>query len=184
MNFLKDKTFVLIIVALALLVIVLAFGLGNSPFSKSPTSEVTQEEGFSSCVVFSEGYCSDWMVAKYLDIDAIGFQLPDGAEIYAPFDGVFISSQQDGSNQIIGRVDSESKDGINPGMSFTIFGHYDSIIESGSQVAKGQLLGRVVGDRLFGDGYGSTIVVFIQGLEPNGPAYSNPELYKSFFSNI
>ncbi len=178
MSFLKDKTIKLSALALVLLAVILFFGLGDFPLKKSPVDNVVLNGDYSSCIVFDEKHCATGNKLEHMGITAMGFQFPDGINIYAPFDGQFVATVMQ-TGEVSGRIDKESEDGIASGISFSIIGEYELVVQPGVHVKKGQPIGISAGASV--EGQTSDIIVLVQGIEPDGPAYNDPELLRQFF---
>ena len=173
---LKEKPLLIIfaIIGIFLLAIII-----NPAILSPKKGGLTQQD---KCIVLPDKYCSSGKGISYLELEPIGFNLPEGTPIYAPFDGVFTSYGVSPTFETHGIISSDSKDGITPGISLTFVTEFNSSISNGTEVKKGQIVG-TVGKTIIDGASNSNLIVIIQGLEPNGPAFNDPKLYGQIFKH-
>jgi hypothetical protein len=140
--------------------------------------------GPGSCLVLEEKYCG---IGKFIypfedSVPAIGFKLPEGAAIYAPYNGLTgfltVSGNQPGSdNSSLVIYNVESADDLGADHNAIII-FTDGFLkgEIHETVVKGQLLARAVETPLpdFGD---FNLVMSLNNPENKGTVYADPGFY-------
>jgi len=146
MNLLKDKKFLITsLSSVVIIAVIIGIGYYGSSFFFDRGGEDTGEENdddIGCLVMLPEEYCRSGKTIKYLDHDAVGFSLPEGIEIYAPFDGAFFEDRviDDGGGEPITLRDfSHVRFGI-PGTSSFVFlvAKHSQIAKNGDGVTAGQ----------------------------------------------
>jgi len=93
-------------------------------------------------VMVPEEYCQSWTEISYLGNDAVGFNLPVGTPIHAPYDGAFFEDTilyEDEIDTIEAETPIRARFGIPGTSSFVIFtGEHAPLLESGSGVTAGE----------------------------------------------
>jgi hypothetical protein len=181
MDFQGNRLNGLYALAFTSLLIVLAFWLGIYPFDGDDAEDA--DERFSSCAVFAEEHCNTGNTFDYLGIQAVGFDLPEGTEIYAPIDGVFTASGPSRDFTTGGRITTNPAAEGREGILFAFVGEYELLAESKAEIREGDLIGRVIGGTVVEDINNSTIVVYFQRISPEGFAYDDPVLLRRYFGS-
>ncbi len=147
--------------------------------------------GLSTCVILDQQYCNSGKLVQKNGVYYIGFNLPANAKIYAPFDGVFITSGNLAQIKIgnttyqMGTLNPTSIMPPNEYAPTNLTPQFVAVAafpqESNISVNKGQLLG-VVGNQKFN---GFNLVISLNTFNEQ-VKYFTPSLslIKQYFPNL
>ncbi|MCL5006537.1 MAG: M23 family metallopeptidase [Patescibacteria group bacterium] len=188
-------TVVIIVMVGALIYSVLTYGFRNYGFTVSPntpsTSTISQLPQLSACVILDQQYCGTGKLVSQSGSYYAGFSLPPGTKIYAPFDGVFITSGSLGQITVNGvkyQMGTLNPASIMPPnmyaptsstQQFVALANFVS--EANRTVKKGDLLG-TVGSQTY---QGYDLVISLNSYNSQKKYFiPNLSVFKQYFSNL
>ena len=164
MDLLRDKKFIigsLLSVAIVFTVL-LVTGYVSLPFY-----QVDRGDNLGCFVMLPAPECYGGRMITYIGQDAVGFNLPAGTEIYAPYDGVFFEDTiiyQDEIDTIETDRPIRARFGIPDTSTFVVFvGEHAPILESATSVTEGQHVANVsvlAPDQIIHEDSNSNFVVY------------------------
>jgi hypothetical protein len=170
-------------------------GIGAQPSAVSQqttTTAIGTAPGLSTCVILDQQYCDQAKLGGKSGGYYIGFNLPPSTKIYAPFDGVFITSGNlgqvkiNGVNYQAGTLNLTSimpPNEYNPTTSTPQFIVYAAFTpESDKSVKRGELLGEV-GNQKMGN-YNLIVYFNTYNTQAKYFTFSDLSLAKQYFPNL
>ena len=137
MDIFNDKKFVIVSLLSIALVFVVFLVAG---YSHLPLYDADVEDKLGCLIMLPEKHCSSGTSINYLGHQAVGFNIPEGTEIYAPYNGAFFEdAYADEANEIPLATFIRARFGIPETPSFAVFTAIHSpMITSGEGVTAGE----------------------------------------------
>jgi len=137
MDIFNDKKFVIVSLLSVALVFVVFLVAG---YSHLPLYDADVEDKLGCLIMLPEQYCSSGTSINYLGHQAVGFNLPEGTEIYAPYNGAFFEDEtlyEDEETTIVADRFVRARFGILDTSSFIVFtgDHFPNVRGGGSVTA-------------------------------------------------